>query len=383
MSPIRRHDHGPRNSAPHGKGFGAGAVCLRIPSDSLAGAATSPGVALPAVLLRRRQGGGGRPMGRHRHRRWLVLEGSGHRRCRTWAMHASRPALTFPHPFPSFKAPMNKIIRALVSVTLVHLASQPSRAEGAHHQGGTATVRGGQIQAQPWDDPAGSWRLRLFLSSLDSQASYNADGQHIPNPSGGSFSNNSLNAFAEYALTSRWSVSALTSFQKIENRNDATKESWSSIGDTYGWVRRSLDDVGGFTPALLFGIKIPGNYPAISGAGDAQVDGDVQALLTKRISTRSYLTGAVGYRLRLGEISDEIPYGLHLGWSPVERWTLIASANGARGIGSGIQKDFFNLGGSLQWSINASWSMVGSYNRIISGRNTVDAKTWSLGIAYR
>jgi hypothetical protein len=133
----------------------------------------------------------------------------------------------------------------------------------------------------------------------------------------------------------------------------------------------------------LFGIKIPGNYPAISGAGDAQVDGDIQALLTKRISTRSYLTGAVGYRLRLGEISDEIPYGLHLGWSPVERWMLIASANGARGIGSGIQKDFFNLGGSLQWSINASWSMVGSYNRIISGRNTVDAKTWSLGIAYR
>ncbi|WP_291272285.1 hypothetical protein [Geothrix sp.] len=286
-------------------------------------------------------------------------------------------------PIPLYKAPMNKVFRILASITFVHLTALPSRAEGAHHQGGAATVRGGQIQAEAWADPAGSWRLRLFLSSLDSEASFNADGQHVLNPGGGRFSNNSLNVFAEYALSNRWSASLLTSFQRIENQTDVVRESWSSAGDTYGWARRTLDDVAGFTPALLFGVKIPGNYPAVSGAGDAQVDGDAQALLTRKLSDSSYITGSLGYRLRLGEISDEIPYGFHLGWSPAERWALVASANGARGIGAGIQKDFFNLGGSVQWSINASWSLIGSYNRIISGRNTVDAKTWSLGIAFR
>lgn len=258
-----------------------------------------------------------------------------------------------------------------------------SRAEQAHHQGGTATVRSGQIFGQPWEEKSGDWRWRVFGSYLTSRSNFDAGGTRKALDDNGRFTNWGLNIFGEYALSDRWSVSAFAPLQHSNLANDLQKDGWTSIGDVYGWARYRFKDIKGLSPAVLIGAKVPGNYKVVSGFGDGQVDYEAQGFLTKNFRDGNYIAVNSGYRYRLGSIADELIFGGQVGLSAGRGWLLIPSLNGIKGTGSGVQKDFLNAGFTILKAINGPWNLLVSYNRILSGKNTVSADVWSLGISFR
>lgn len=258
-----------------------------------------------------------------------------------------------------------------------------SRAEPAHHQGGAATVRSGQLPDRPWEGKSGDWRGWIFGSYLTSGSSYDASGARKALDNNGRFTNRGLNLFGEYSLTSRWSLSAFLPLQRSNLANDLQNDGWTSLGDVYGWARYRFNDIKGFSPAVLMGAKVPGNYKVVSGFGDGQVDYEVQGFLTKSLKSGTYIAANSGYRYRQGGIADEIIFGGQLGLAPAQGWLLIPSLNGVRGAGSGVQKDFLNAGFSVQKAISGPWNFLAFYNRILSGKNIVSADVWSLGISFR
>lgn len=256
-------------------------------------------------------------------------------------------------------------------------------AEEAHHQGGTATIRSGQLLGQPWEEKSGLWRGRLFGSYLTSRSSFDGEGGKGPLDGGGRFTNGGLNFYGEYAVSDRWSVSAFLPFQRSTFENNLQRDAWTSRGDVQGWVRYRFDEVLGFAPAVVLGAKMPGNYQVVSGFGDGQVDYELQGFLTKNLKNGHYLSFNSGYRLRLGSVSNEIIYGGQFGWAVKPGWRVISSMNGVKGVGTGIQKDYLNAGFTAVKTISGPWSLLASFNKILSGKNTVDAEVWSIGVSFR
>lgn len=257
------------------------------------------------------------------------------------------------------------------------------RAEEAHHQSGIATIRTDHLLGQPWEERGGSWRTRLIGSYLTSQLKYDADGNSIPLDQDGRFSSWTLNAFGEYAITDRWMVSALFPLQRSTLQAGLQKDVWTSRGDSNVWLRHRLGNMAGFSPSLALGVKIPGNYPATSGLGDGQVDYDLQAFASKPLAGGHYFSFNAGYRYRSGAVADEFLFGGQVGITPRPAWLLIAAVNGVRGTGSGFQKGSVNGGITVSRSLSGGWGILTSHSRLLSGKNTVDARVWSIGISYR
>ena len=273
--------------------------------------------------------------------------------------------------------------RDWVWASFLALISAPLCAEQAHHQAGVATVRTGQIFGHPWDGAAGSWRGRVFSSYLDSRSSYDSGGARRRLDNNGRFSNLSLNLFGEYALTDRWSASALLPVQRSHLDNDLGHERWGSVGDVNFWARRRFQDWGRLSPSVVAGLKIPGNYRTSRAVGDGQVDLDLQGVATRSLGRGHFLAANTGYRRRFGAVSDEVVLGAQFGLAPGARWLLVAALNGVRGFGAGVQKDFLDGGFSVVRTLAGPWGLLASYNRTLTGKNTVGADVWSLGVSYR
>ena len=271
----------------------------------------------------------------------------------------------------------------IISACFLALFPSASWAEEAHHQGGTATIRSGQILGQPWEEERGSWRGRVFGSGLESTSAFDGEGRRSALDNNGKFTGWSLNFFGEYALSERWSVSAFLPLQRSSLSNGLASETWTSVGDTYGWAKYRFKNLRGFSQSMVVGAKIPGNYKPVSGIGDKQFDYDAQYLLTKSFTSGNYFSINSGYRVRLGEVSDEAILGAQFGVALRTGWLLIPSLNGVKGIGNGIQKDYLNVGLTSIKTLHGPWSVFASFNKILSGKNTISADVWSLGVSFR
>lgn len=259
----------------------------------------------------------------------------------------------------------------------------PSWAEEAHHQGGIATARSGQILGQPWSESEGALRWRAFASYLESSYSFDSDGHRRRLPNDGRFSSWSLNLFGERALTRRWSASMFLPIQYSRLSSSSSHAAWTSLGDVYGWARYRLDDLKGLLPALAAGVKIPGTYQTASGIGDGQADFELQGYLTKVFARGGYAAVNTGYRYRVASPSDELPFGLQVGWPATRRLLIVPSLSGTKGVGGGTRKDFLGAGMSGFWSLQGPWNLFASYQKMVLGTNTAAADIGSVGVSFR
>ncbi|MEK7288172.1 MAG: hypothetical protein AAB091_06405 [Elusimicrobiota bacterium] len=272
---------------------------------------------------------------------------------------------------------------AAVMLALLSAGLGQAFAEQAHHQAGAATVRAGQWIAQPWETGEERLRWRIFGSYLSSQSRFDALGDRVALENNGRYSNFGLNAFLEYALNPRWSIAGLAPLQWSRLSDDLSRERWVNVGDTYGWVRRSIEGNARWSAGALAGIKIPGNYRPGAATGDRQTDMEAQGFLGHGLGRGSFASLGSGYRVRFGSPSDEIFFNAQFGWNPGNGWLLVPAAAGALGVGGGVPKDFLNAGVTIFRSLRGPWRLLGSYNRVIAGKNTVSAGVWALGVSYQ
>lgn len=272
--------------------------------------------------------------------------------------------------------------KPLASV-LVLSVSLALRSEAAHHQAGGATVRDGQSLGQLWKPEPGEWQARLFASALSSDSVFGPSGASVPLENHGTFNAQSLNLFGEYTFSERWSASAYIPLQRSRISSDVSKESWTGLGDTYAWGRYRFDATGPTSHSLVLGVKVPGSYGRSSGLGDRQVDYDLQYLASRATASGGYVSFNSGYRVRLGDISDEVILGIQAGFNLGRGWMVVPNLTGVKGIGSGVNKDYANGGLTVIKTLAPARSLFFSYSNTFAGQNTVRAQVWSLGLAFR
>jgi hypothetical protein len=273
----------------------------------------------------------------------------------------------------------------VLTAALVALAAPPSSvlAEASHHAGAAGQLVSPALVGDArvlTDSEPPQWDLRLFPSMLRSTGSFDDHGMRSALVGADRITLAALNVFAERRFGAAWAVSAATSFQRIEAVGPAETTSFTDLGDSLLSARHGT--------ALSFGnlsiaasVKIPGSYPDSALTSAKQVDAEGKAILARRVGTRVTVAGGVGYRLRLGDVEDEVTAYAAVPVQLASAWTVTAIVAAGIPVGAGaVAKNSVLPGLSLEWTPAPKLAVSAGYQRTAYGRNVADADVFSFGV---
>lgn len=270
-----------------------------------------------------------------------------------------------------------------IAIAIVVAIGADASAEPAHHQGSNP----GQLTLAGTDRLArrrlADWDVRLFTSFLHATEKFDDDAALADLSSGGRVRNYGLNSYAEYRIDRRWAASALVGVQRVDvmGGSGGDQTLWSlSDSQIAGRYTRAL---GGWSIAMIAGLKIPGTYPENEATGAKQIDQETKMLLIiPRMGSDavSLLVGA-GYKLRFSGLQDEITPTVLV---PVRAGalTLAPVLTGGIAVGAGsLAKDALAAGVTFAWRLRADFELTAAYYQTIYGHNVVAARIATLGLA--
>lgn len=279
---------------------------------------------------------------------------------------------------------LSTTVQHVIAFALLAIAVLPSGAfaEASHHAPAGQLVSPALVgdarvltDAQPPE-----WDIRVFPSLLLSTGSFDDHGMRSSLVGAERVSLAAVNAFAERRFGAAWAVSAVTSFQRIEATGPSGTTSFTDLGDSFLSARHGTSLPFG-NVAIAASVKIPGTYPDSAVTSVKQVDAEAKALLARRVGTRVTVAGGVGYRLRLGDVQDEITAYAAIPVQLAAAWTITGTAAAGVPVGAGtVAKNSVLPGVSLEWAPAPTLAVSASYQRTVYGRNVADADVFALGV---
>lgn len=273
-------------------------------------------------------------------------------------------------------------LMSCVLLTVVVPAS--AWAEASHHQGASAgqtassvnTTALGSLSASP---DADGWRISLFPSYLRAVSVFDDRGATLAMAEGGLVENLSLNAYVERTIAERWTISGVTAWQFLRIREPTETRSITSLGDSLLSVRYAMP-FGWLTHATSATLKLPGTYPDTPFTSTKQVDAQLESFATIRPTGWLSATAGAGYRLRFGDIQDEVLATAILSANLGSHVTLSPAFIAAIPVGLGATaKNSVLAGATLVVRPARIVSLTAAYFRTISGRNIVVADVFTVG----
>jgi hypothetical protein len=282
--------------------------------------------------------------------------------------------------------PLSALSRTQLAL-LVLLFADVARAEASHHQAGAAAGQvAGQVagmtsaaQAQSFaSGVAEDWQFRLFPTYLRASHAFDDGGTAVAMPAGTRVENYTLNAYAERRLGERWAFSGLTGWQLLDLRESGASRRVASLADSFLALRRTDPRSWGALSAVGT-VKIPGTYPETTLTSTKQVDGQLEVLASLQPLRWLGIVGGGGYRLRLGDVKDEITATVLVPVALGRSVTLTPTVLGAFAVGFGsVAKTALTPGASLGGRIG-NVDLSAGYYRTIYGRNVTQSDVLMLG----
>ncbi|MBI4472188.1 MAG: hypothetical protein HY646_05935 [Acidobacteria bacterium] len=150
---------------------------------------------------------------------------------------------------------------------------------------------------------------------------------------------------------------------------------------------RFTDETSPIVAAVQFLAKIPGcDSKASPPLADCQFDSDGRIILSRGFAgekttgvSRTFVSGELGYRSRLKDPADEIPYFLEAGWNAGGRWWLKGTVDGVASrpaSTTGSEEDFAKWTAGIVYSKDPSerrenaFTFEVGYGEVFSGKNT-------------
>jgi len=282
------------------------------------------------------------------------------------------------------------------------------------------------IQAGAWTQKVGGYYFKIETSYLKAtkEFDHNGDKLNILEEQfiykNASFRDISLRVYGEYGLFENLTVVGKIPF-KIYTTQYILDDLYSR-----GEVARSTTGLGDLSAALKFGIlnqpfalavqggiKIPMGYekhPDNDGPrlGTGEIDFEGMLLLGSSLHPLPmYIGGGIGYNARGGVLNDEIVYHLETGYT-FEKWFFKIYFNGIKNTedppdlyggkiqlpipgGGGVTPDYMfgdidinQISFTVSHVLKEGMSIEATLYEILSGKNTVSGRTFSLGLAiYR
>jgi len=284
----------------------------------------------------------------------------------------------------------------------------------------TAACHPADVLAGAWLQKKDSYYFKVSASYLSSTRELNFDGNEVDILSGDtlltdtSYRDVGVSLYLEYGLGDRLTVVGTLPFKVLTSRRN---EVLSAAG-----LERPVEAVNGGLSDLSLGLRYPlrtGPLPvSVQGAvrlplgydnrpenggpplGSGRVD--LEGLLLVGLSLYpfpGYMTGGAGYRVKTGDLDDEVVFSVEAGaswrrlmgrvgldglYSTSDPPNLAASGGGRVSSAVAVtNQDILKLTPGISFSFSDEVSLVAETFHILSGKNTVTGTTYSLGVVYR
>lgn len=264
--------------------------------------------------------------------------------------------------------------------------------------------------AQAWTQPGGGYFVKFSGNYLFTTEEWSVDGneQEIaaddPRITDGWFRDVSFFAYAEYGLSDHLTLVSSVPFKILTSK--FTQDSGGGLpprrvtltnrglGDIWISLRRSVS-VEPFGLTVQGGVKIPLygqpeqlGFLTVPPLGTGSVDAEIGAYLGKSLyPLNGYVSGGIAYRVRGGDVHDEIPFNVEAGYT-LRRLFAKIRVDGARNTekpgGSVIagDEDYLKLSPTLAWSFTDRFVLAFEAFHTFWGRNTLAGTVYSLAVVF-
>lgn len=250
-----------------------------------------------------------------------------------------------------------------------------------------------------WTVPQGGYYLKVAANSLATSDVLDSGGTRRRKPGMGRLSDLTVLAYLEYGWRDRLTVVASAPFRKLrERRRFATgvgTETSDGFGDLEFRLRWGLDSHP-VVVAATTGVSVPLGYDIDPNTrvplGTGKFAADVRLLVGRSLYPRSgYATTEVGYRARAGRFSDEVFWGLEVGFG-IGRLLIRGAVTGLHTRGrcgattvAGLvgDQEIFKIAPGMIYRIGERVEVNADLIHIADGCNTAAGNTLSIGLAVR
>ena len=286
-------------------------------------------------------------------------------------------------------------------------------------QGATATAQGGfslprvagaglwvvalllvlpaALWAGAWSQAPGSYYAKVSGLFYRSEDVFNDMGKRAPmGMDGEAFRAAQSFLYLEYGLRERLTLVGTTNAGRLVGEDQFIESTTWGIGDVELGLKYQLTQKPLIvSPQLVF--KIPTGYNAdfAPAMGTGKFDAEARLLLSRSLYPLPvYFSAEMGYRLRGGAYSDQVPNLIEAGVTPHRRFfakaflsgtntrSKIASEDvGVVGLAQVSEGDFVKFGGQLAIGVTGPLWVDILYESVVDGENIGAGTTWGIGLS--
>jgi hypothetical protein len=279
--------------------------------------------------------------------------------------------------------------------------------------------------AQAWVQPKDGYYFKVSGSVLHTNDEFNFEGDRQPifaedlSRRDTSFRDVSITGYLEYGLSNNLTLVATVPFKILTSKDTRTlagqpirrtSATNGGLSDLFVSLRAPIVQ-GPLAMSLQGGIKLPLGYekepdndgpPLGTGEIDAQIDLHAGHSL---YPIPAYVSAGVGYRLRGGELHDEVSYSVEGGYTagpvflklrfdglqnvtdPPDLAGLIVMTPlpGGGGVTPTVvvgDQDVFKISPTVSYLFTESFSLTAEAFHTIAGKNTVAGTSFAVGVVY-
>jgi protein XagA len=246
-----------------------------------------------------------------------------------------------------------------------------------------------------WPRPAGETYGKLDFSRAAANEIYEAKGnQKRPGPD---FQDLTASLYMEYGLTDRWTWILYLPYKSAVAETAGVRRTATGFSDAWTFLKRGMAG-GAWVLSGQAGVKVPLGYEAdrVPALGQGQVDGEARLLLGRSFHPKPiYGNLEVGYRLRRGAYSDEIPYRVEAGVFPARPVLVKLALDGTKSLANDrastspnrppnvFDQQSTRLAPGLAVFLGRGFAVEAGYEITLAGGNAADLDTLSLGLSWQ
>lgn len=267
-----------------------------------------------------------------------------------------------------------------------------------------------EANAQAWGQPPGGYFLKFSGNYLFTREEYSITGDKQPiaaddlRISDAWFRDVSFYGYVEYGLHKRVTVVSSLPMKLLTSEftqdpggglpTRRVRVSNNGAGDWWTWLRTPVV-TRPIAIAFQSGVKIPlysqpseEGFLSVPPLGTGSVDAEVGVYFGLSLYPLSgYTSGGAAYRVRGGDVHDEIPFNIEAGYTfgPAFAKIRFDGVYNTEGVGGSViagDEDYLKLSPTVAYSFTDRFVMAFEAFHVIRGKNTIAGTAYSLGLVW-
>jgi hypothetical protein len=252
-----------------------------------------------------------------------------------------------------------------------------------------ASVYGGA-----WPREKNELYSKISYSNFSSDQTYQAKGNK--KAAGPDFTDQTISLYNEYGFTDSFTGILTLNYKALDYDVAGIKSKESGLADAWVYLKKSILKEP-FVLSFQGGAKFPLGYDdqAIPPLGQGQIDVEERVLVGKSFYPLPlYANAEIGFRKRMGDYSDELPFRIEGGWSILKSLLLKVSLDGISNRSNDaasktsnrapnvFDQEYMKFSPGLIFFLPHNFALDIYYESVVSGGNTAAGDTIGIGVSW-